>query len=294
VQVPPAVKRVAPYVVLALIPVVLLLFSLWKSAVDEGGQGPADPFRIADNLYYVGASDASVFLMTGPEGHVLLDGGFPGQPPLIEASIEKLGFHVKDIKILVNSDPFSDQAGGLAELQQKSGAQLWSSEASSIPLSTGGDDPALFLPLRVLYWAHVASYPPARVDHVFNDGDTVRLGPIALTAHITPGHTRGCTSWSFQVHDADRTLNVVSACSLSKTVIADYREQGADFERSYQTLRALPVDIWVTARARLWNRYPKYVASKTAKNPVDPFIDPEGYRAFIDRAESDYKSGKAP
>jgi metallo-beta-lactamase class B len=286
---PPVVRRAAPYVLIALLPILLVLFRLWKGAVEQGGQQAAEPFQIAGNLYYVGASDASVFLLTGPEGDVLLDGGFPGTARLIKESIATLGFKVTDVKTLINSDPYSDQAGGLAELQQASGAQLWSSDASSIALSSGGDDPALLLPLRVLHWTGVASYPAARVDHIFNDGDTIRLGPIVVTAHITGGHTRGCTSWSFQVQDGARMLNVVSACSLDKLVFSSYAGQSADFERSFATLRSLPVDIWVTARARAWSRYPKYLASKTAKRPADAFIDREGYRAFIDRAEADLR-----
>jgi metallo-beta-lactamase class B len=289
VRIPAGARRVLPYLLLPLIPAVILLGKAWKAAGDEGGQTPADPFRIADNFYYVGASDASAFLITGPEGHVLLDGGFPGTPPLIMASIAKLGFNIKDVKILINSDPYKDQAGGLAELQQASGGQLWSNDASAITLSSGGDDPALLLPLRTLIWIGVLSYPPARVDHIFKDGDVVRLGPLALTAHITGGHSRGCTSWSFQTHDGNRTLDVVSACSLEVLPAGHYPEQKADIVRSLQVLRSLPCDIWVTARARRWSRYPKFLASQRAKNPVDAFIDPDGYRSYINDAEAAFQ-----
>ena len=131
------------------------------------------------------------------------------------------------------------------------------------------------------------------VDHRFKDGDTIRLGPLALTAHITGGHTRGCTSWSFQVQDGDRVLNVVSACDLGRlSAASEYPEQGADLERSFKVLRALPVDIWVTCHARWWGRYRKFVASKTAKSAVEPFIDPKGYHAYIDSAEAKLRSGR--
>ena len=135
-------------------------------------------------------------------------------------------------------------------------------------------------------------YPPARVDHRFKDGDTIRVGPIALTAHITAGHTRGCTSWSFPVQDRDRALNVVSACDTGVLATSTYPEQAADRERSVGVLRGLSADIWVTNHARQWGRYRKFVASTTAKNPVDPFIDPEGYRAFIDAAEVELRQGR--
>ncbi len=267
------------------------LFRIWKANGDRGGQQPAEPFRIAGNFYYVGANDVAVFLITGPEGHVLLDGGYPGTPPMIMASIAKLGFDIKDVKVLLNSSPQGDHAGGLAALQPASGAELWASDASANSIAAGGDNPDLLLPLRALLWTGILGYPPARVDHRFKDGDAIRVGPIALTAHITGGSTRGCTSWAFPVRDGDRVLNVVSACSLMVVGVGRYPEQGADLERSFRVLRSLPADIWVTSRARLWGRYRKFVARAAAKDPVEPFIDPDGYRAYIDAAEEEFRRG---
>jgi metallo-beta-lactamase class B len=270
----------------------LVLVGRWLNATKRGGQGPAEPFRIAGNLYYVGATDAAVFLITGPEGHIVLDGGYPSTAPMIIASIAKLGFSIKDVKVLLNSEPHPDHAGGLGVLQQASGAELWASEASTYSLASGGDDPDVILPLRALARIGVVGYPAMRVDHRVKDGDTIHLGPLALTAHITGGHTRGCTSWSFQVRDGDRVLNVVSACDLGRLATSRYPEQEADLERSFTVLRGLPVDIWVTCHARWWGRYRKFVASAAAKDPVEPFIDPEGYRAYIDAAEAELRSGR--
>ena len=269
----------------------LVLAGRRLNATKLGGQEPAEPFRIAGNFYYVGANDASAFLITGPEGHVVLDGGYPTTAPMIMASIAKLGFDIKDVKVLLNSEPHPDHGGGLPVLQQASGAQLWASEASAGVLASGGDDPDMALPLRVLTWIGLIGYPAARVDHRFRDGDTIRVGPIAITAHVTGGHTRGCTSWSFPARDGDRVLNVVSACDLGVMAGMRYPEQGADLERSFRVLRSLPADIWVTCHARSWGRYRKFVASATAKNPVDPFIDPDGYRAYLDKAEADFRNG---
>jgi metallo-beta-lactamase class B len=269
----------------------VVLFPKWKAAAELHGQGLAEPFRIAGNLYFVGASDLGSFLLTGPQGHVVLDGGYPTTAPMIMASIASLGFDIKDVKVLLNSDPRPEQAGGLAALQQASGAALWASEASADVIAGGGDDPVMALPLRALARTGVFGYPPARVDHRFKDGDTIRVGPIALTAHITPGTTRGCTSWSFPVRDGSRVLNVVSACAFGMTLGFRYPEQRADIERSLRVLRSLPADIWVTSHGRPWGRYRKFVASKTAKNPVDPFIDPEGYRDYIDAAEEELRQG---
>jgi len=273
---------------LSIAPVVFL-GRMWKDAVDRSGPGPAEPFRIAGNFYYVGADAVSAFLITGPEGHVVLDGGYPSTAPMIIASIAQLGFDIKDVKVLLNSIPFREQAGGLAALQQASGARLWASEASAPVLSSGGDNPDLFLPLRTLFQIGMLSYAPPRVDHRFKDGDTIRVGPVALTAHVTGGSTRGCTSWSFPVRDGDRVLNVVSACPFGVVPVMRYSEQGADIERSLRVLRSLRADIWVTSSSRSWGRYSKFVASKDARNPVDAFIDPEGYRAYIDNVESEFR-----
>ena len=273
--------------------VALVLVGRWLNATKVGGQQPAEPFRIAGNFYYVGANDIAAFLITGPQGHVVLDAGYPTTARMIMASIAKLGFVIKDVKVLLNSEPHADHAGGLAVLQQASGAKLWASEASADALTSGGDDPDLVLPVRTLVWLGVIGrYPPPRVDHRFKDGETIRVGPIALTAHITAGHTRGCTSWSFPVRDGDRVLNVVSVCDTGVLATSRYPEQSADRERSLRVLRSLPADIWVTNHARAWGRYRKFIASATAKNPVDAFIDPEGYRAYIDQAEAESRSGR--
>jgi metallo-beta-lactamase class B len=263
--------------------------SQWKAATDRGGQRPAEPFRIAGNLYYVGASDVAAFLLTGPAGHVLIDGGYPGTAPMIMASVAKLGFDIRDVEVLLNSEPHFDHAGGLAELQRASGAELWASEASAAALAAGGVDPDLALWARAFQWA--IPYPAPRVHHRFADGATVRVGPLALTAHVTGGHSRGCTSWSFPVRDGDRELRVVSACSLVVLGVARYPGDRDDFERTFRVLRSLPADIWVTSHARLFGRYRKFVARDSAPNPADPFVDPEGYRAYIDSGEARFRRG---
>ena len=222
----------------------------------------------------------------------MLDAGYPTTSTLVIASIAKLGFDIKDVKVLLTSEPHPDHAGGLAVLQQASGAELWASEASAVALAGGGDDGDAILPLRVLLWLGIVGYPPPRVDHRFTDGDTIRVGPIELTAHITAGHTRGCTSWSFPVHDGDRVLNVVSACDMGVLATSTYPEQAADRERSLHVLRSLPADIWVNCHARWWGRYRKFVASQTSTDPVEAFIDPDGYRAFLDAAEAELRSGR--
>ncbi len=290
-----AAAKYVLFVVLGLAAVgAVLLLREQKATRDRGrADSRAEPFRIAGSFYYVGENDVTSFLITGPAGHVLIDGGYSASPPLILESIAKLGFDIKDVKVLLNSEPHMDHAGGLSALQQASGAELWASEASAEVIANGGDDRhAAVFPWRALAWTGIASYPPARVDHRVKDGETIRVGPVALTAHITGGHTRGCTSWSFMVRDKDRDLNVVSACSLKVMLGARYPEQAADLERSFRVLRGLDPDIWVTSHAAWWGRYRKFVASASAENPTDPFIDPKGYRAYIDTAEVEFRSGR--
>lgn len=286
-------RELLALVAAAAVVLIIALGWMWKRAVDSSGPGPAEPFRIAGNFYYVGADAVSAFLITGPEGHIVLDGGYPVNGPMVVSSITQLGFKIKDVKVLVNSVPHREYAGGLAAIQRASGARLWSSEASARVLASGGDDTDMVLPIRALVQVGVIGFPPARVDHQFTDGDTIRVGPIAITAHLTGGSSRGCTSWSFPVRDGERVLNVVSVCPLGVIPGMGYAEQSADIERGFRTLRNLPADIWVTASSRSWGRYNKFAASRTMKNPADAFVDPDGYRAFIDEAETRFRQDAA-
>lgn len=264
-----------------------ILYKLWRGAIERNRPNlAAEPFRIAGNLYYIGTSYTTVLLLAGPAGHVVLDGG-DREVDFVMASIAKLGFDIKDVKMLLNSDPRA--AGGLAEIQRASGAALWSNARGAGVIASGGRDPDNRLPMRILVGIGALSYTPARVDHVFTDGETLRLGPIALTAHVTSGVSRGCTSWSFPVRDGDRVLNVVAACSLIRVGGQRYRGQETDLEQSFEILRRLPADIWVTSSSRLWGRYRKFVASKGLKDPADAFVDPAGYRAYISDAEDELR-----
>jgi metallo-beta-lactamase class B len=273
-------------------PLLIFVFVKWREAGIRAGQAPVDAFRIAGNFYYVGSNATSVFLLTGPDGHVLLDGGLQGMPSMVMASIATLGFDIRDVKILLSSSAGPDIGGGLAALQRASGAKLWTSAANAAVLEGGGASSDMLPPVRLLFRIGLAGYPAPRVDRRITDGESVRLGPITLTAHVTGGSTPGCTSWSFPVRDADRVLNVVSACGTAVTLGFRYPQQRADIERSLRVLRSLPADIWVTSSSRTWGRYRKFAASKTAKNPAGAFVDPDGYRAYLADAEAEFRSGK--
>jgi metallo-beta-lactamase class B len=271
----------------------------WKSASDDGGQKPAEPFRIAGNLYYVGANDVTSFLITGPAGHVLIDGGYPGTAPMIMESIAKLGFDIRDVKVLLNSHAHFDHAGGLAALQKASGAALWISEGDADIVASGGATDPTTGPLRLLAVVGLARYPVPRIDHRFRDGAKIRLGPIELTAHVTAGHTPGATTWAVPIRDGDRELLAVDVIDLdvfewTRLIEPEtYPGMRADFERGFSTLRSLPVDIFLTNHARPFGRYRKFQERATARNPADPFIDRKGYLDFVDQKEANFRKALA-
>ena len=284
-------RRVVLIIIAALAVILLVPYRRWREASNHGGQKYAEPFRIAGNLYYVGANDVTSFLITGPQGHVLIDGGYPGTPPLIMASIRQLGFDIKDVKVLLNSHQHIDHAGGLAELQKASGAELWVSEGDADVVAAGGAGDRSLGRLRFLSYLPFVRYPPPRIDHRFKDGAKVRVGPIEMTAYVTPGHTPGCTSWAFPVRDGNRDLLAVDICSLDpplalKTGSEETRQEvRAELESSIAKLRSLPADIFLATHAREFGRYRKFVARATAKDPADPFIDRAGFVAYIDKSE---------
>ena len=257
----------------------------WRSAIHANRQVPFEPFRIAGNLYYVGTPDVTAFLLTGPEGHVLIDGGYPESAPLIMASVARLGFRITDVKVLLNTHAHEDHAGGLAALQKASGAQLWISRGDADVVAAGGTGDPTLGPLRFLAKIGLVGYPAPHIDHRFEDGAKIRLGPIDLTAHITAGHTPGCTSWSFPVRDGNRQLLAVDVCSL--TVLPfDYPGRRAGFEQSFRTLRSLPADIFLGSHASFFDMKRKLAERATGSDPVAPFIDRKGYLDYIDRAEA--------
>lgn len=242
---------------------------------------PVAPFRVAGNLYYVGASDVTSFLITTPEGHILLDGGFPETAALIRASVEALGFRLADVKVLLSSHGHFDHAGGLAELKRATGARLIASAAEKPLLEQGGKGDFAF--------GDELAYPPVVVDETVADGGTVSLGGTTLTAHLTPGHTRGCTTWTTTVDEGGERLRVVFVGSTS--VLSQYRLNAdpsypgiaTDFERTFQVLAGLPVDVFLAAHGSFFHLTEKAERLRRGDGG-NPFVDPEGYRSWVERA----------
>jgi metallo-beta-lactamase class B len=242
---------------------------------------PVAPFHIIGNVYYVGASDVTSYLIVTPAGDILLDGGFVETAPQIEANIQTLGFKLADVKILLSSHEHLDHAGGLAELKRLTGAQF---------VAMSEEVPAL---------ASGASFPAVTPDRVIHDGDTVSLGGATLTAHSTPGHARGCTTWTMVTQDGGKPYNVVFVGSAS--VLPNYKlinRPGdpatypgieADYEKTFRVLKSLPCDVFLGAHGSFYSLVQKREAM--SKNPPqNPFIDPAGYQAYITRAEAAFQA----
>ena len=248
---------------------------------------PIPPFHIIGNIYYVGASDITSFLIVTPAGDILLDGGLVQTAPQIEANIRKLGFKLSDVKILLNSHAHFDHAGGLAELKRRTGAQFVAMQGDAALLARGGHGD--------FYFGDRDTFPAIRPDRVIRDGDTVFLGGVTLTAHLTAGHTRGCTTWTMTTEDHDKPLHVVFIGSMS--VLSGYRLAGkesypgmtADYERSFRVLPSLPCDVFLGSHGQFFNLAEKREA--LAQSPKEnPFIDPAGYRAYVDGAEHAFQA----
>jgi metallo-beta-lactamase class B len=249
---------------------------------------PIAPFRIIGNLYYVGASDITSYLIATAQGLIVIDGGFVETAPQIRDNIAKLGFRVSDVRILLNSHAHYDHAGGLAALKAWSGARLLASPGDAPLLEAGGRATPQFGD-RFLF-------PPVKVDHLLHDGEAVTLGGTTLEAHLTPGHTPGCTTWSMRVAEGGEDHDVVFVCSTS--VLPGYRLTGPqstypgiadDYARTFATLAALPCDVFLAAHAGFFGGEDKARRLRAGARP-NPFIDPQGYRAYLAVAEAAYRA----
>ena len=245
---------------------------------------PVAPFRIADNLYYVGVKGISSYLIVTPQGDILLDAGFRETVPLIETSIRKLGFHVEDVHILLSSHAHGDHAGGFAAMKVATHARLLASPGDAPLLERGGRDDFAF--------ADRARFPPVKGDELLKDGVPVRLDGVAMTPHFTPGHTKGCTTWTMTTHDRGQLRQVVFACSLSAPgyrVVNNprYPKILEDYKSSIATMRGLPCDIFLAPHPGQFGMDDKLAELKAHPDGPNPFVDPAGYKAYLADSEAD-------
>lgn len=244
---------------------------------------PTTPFRIAGNVYFVGTAGLSAYLITGPHGHVLIDGGLPESAPLIAKNIRALGFRLKDVRILLINHAHFDHSGGLAALKRLTGAELYASAGDKADLEAG----------RTAGRPDLEGFPRVKVDDVITDGERLGLGGIVLTVHLTPGHTRGCTSFSYQVMIGDKMYDMLFACSL--TVAGQdltggnpaYPDVAADFRRTFSLLRGIRADIFL-------NFHPNAFDMEAKRKRLDAgdalaFVDPGELGRRVDAAEAGFE-----
>jgi metallo-beta-lactamase class B len=236
---------------------------------------PVEPVRIAGPLYYVGMANVSAFLVTTPEGHVLIDGAFEESAGPILDNVRRLGFRPEDVRILLSTHAHTDHAGGLAELKAKTGARLHAGAADVAQLESGGKGDFAF--------GDDLLFPPVKVDVPVKDGDLVKLGGLEIRAVATPGHTRGCTSWAFTVDDGGKPRRVLLAGGTTApgyVLVGNtkYPAIVADFERTFAALTREAADVYLEGHGFAFGLDEKRAGRK-------PFVDPEGRRARLAEVE---------
>jgi metallo-beta-lactamase class B len=238
---------------------------------------PFPPHKVIGNVYYVGSEQLATFLITTPQGHILINSDFEATVPVIRASVEKLGFKFNDIKIILGSHAHGDHMEGDALAKELSGARVMAME-QDVPwlrkMTPGGK--------------------PHPIDKILKDGENVTLGGTTLTAHLTAGHTPGCTTWTTKVEENGKSHNVLIVCSVGFNpgyVLVnnkDYPSIADDYVRSFKLLRTLPVDVFLGAHGDFYGLQAKY--AQLQKGDANPFIDPAGFKAYVDAKEAAFNA----
>ena len=247
-----------------------------------GWNKPFKPFHVIGNIYYVGVAGISVFLIVTPEGDILTDGALPESAPMIEKNIQALGFKLRDVKILLNSHAHFDHSGGLAKLKADTGAQFYASLADKPFLESGH---ITFGP------ASQIDTTPIHVDHVVTEGSTVSLGGVTLTAHMTPGHTKGCTSWTMPLKDGGVTRTVMFFCSITvagNPLVGDsaYPNIVDDYKASFVKLNGMQADIFLAPHGEQFGLNEKL--AKMKPGAPNPFVDPGEFHRRLIKLRADY------
>lgn len=249
---------------------------------------PFPPHHVVGNVYYVGSKGLASFLITTPEGNILVNSSLETSVPQIRASVEKLGFHFNDVKILLISHAHWDHCAGSALVKQLTGAKYMVMDADVPVIEAGGKG-------DFQYGNSPGSrFKPAKVDRVLHDGDEVKLGDTVLVAHLTPGHTKGCTTWTMRARDGGKTYDVVIVGSPN--VNAGYKlvhnvrypNIAQDYEKMFRTLRSLSCDVFLGAHGNYYGMEEKFARVK--EGAPNPFIDPDGYKSYVAEREQAFRS----
>jgi len=254
---------------------------------------PFPPHRVVGNIYYVGSKGLASYLITTPQGHILINSSLEASVPLIQASVEKLGFQFGDVKILLISHAHWDHCAGSARVKELTGATYMVMDADVATIESGGKTDFQYgnSPENL--------YKSGKVDHVLHDGEEVKLGGVVLVAHKTPGHTRGCTTWTMKVPaspgDGDgKNLDVVIVGSPNvnpgyKLVNnAAYPQIAQDYEQMFRVLKGLPCDVFLGAHGAYYGMEEKFARVK--EGAANPFVDPEGYKTFVAEKEQEFRA----
>jgi metallo-beta-lactamase class B len=254
-----------------------------RAQSDPAWRQPFNAIRIAGNVYYVGTRGLSSFLIVTPGGGIIIDSGEAESVPFIRANIEQLGFRLSDVKILLTGHAHFDHVGGHADLKRLTGARVMVMDGDRQALESGVDRSALGGP----------GWTPVAVDRVLKDGDTVTLGGYTLTAHLTPGHTQGCTTWTMETTQGGRTYQVVftGSVTINEGVhLVNNRRVPAiaeHYAQAFRVLHGLKADVFVAQHGTVFQLEEK--AQRMAVDPrANPFVDPAGYQRFVSRAERTY------
>lgn len=248
---------------------------------------PFPPHRVIGNVYYVGSKGLAAYLITTPTGNILINSNLESSLPMIRESVEKLGFHFSDTKILLISHAHWDHCAGSAGVKAATGAQYMVMDADVHDIETGGKENFHYRN------SPETLYKPAKVDRVLHDGDEVKLGGVTLVAHLTAGHTKGCTTWTLKVNDGGKSYNVVIVGSPNvndgyKLVNNRlYPNIAKDYENTFAVLKSLPCDVFLGAHGDYYNLSEKYPRLKAGG--ADPFIDPDGYRVYVAEREAAFR-----
>lgn len=264
---------------------------------------PREPFRVFGNTYYVGVAGLSSLLVTSDAGHILLDGGLTQSAEQIAANVRTLGFRIEDVRLIVSSHEHFDHAGGIAALQRASGARVAASAVGARALERGlpsDEDP------QIGFGREACAFPRAKRVVAAADGEALRVGPLAITAHYTPGHTPGSTTWTWRSCDGERCLDVVYADSLNAVAAPGFRFTGdalhpsveKRFRDSIARVSGLPCDVVVAVHPSFTGLDEKRERQKVAPDP-NPFIDPGGCRSYaaaagqrLERHVAEERSGR--
>jgi metallo-beta-lactamase class B len=246
---------------------------------ENGWNDPMAPFTVIGNIHYVGTRTISAWLITDPQGHVLIDGVVPQSAPQIIGNIKALGFDIKDVKYLLNSHAHMDHAGGLAALQRASGAVM---------AASAGDKPYLEAGMVDHGPTKGVAFPPIRVDRVVGEGDVVRVGAVTLTAHMTPGHSPGCTSWSMPVKGADgaahRAFFHCSATVAGQSLVPEaYPGMVA---ATFAKLREQQFDVLLGNHDSFFDLHTKLARLKAGD--ANAFVDADEFGRFNSQLEADF------